>query len=251
MLKMRRSLALQVACLGLAVALVIFFIWSFSIVDIVARAQLQVMHWGAWTVIGYPFLFAVCSLLLLPGGVLSIGGGFLFGLWWGFVIVFIGNTLSAAVAFMLSRRFGRRWLAQHIAESRTLNVLEPAVEREGWKIIGLSQLHPLFPASLLNYFYGLTRIPFRTYIVWTSLGRAPGLFLYTYVGTLGHLGLNVARGKSHPRVVEYWTWGGAFVTTVLLFVVLMRLALHTIQNTAASSAELARERGSSDNAVSI
>jgi uncharacterized membrane protein YdjX (TVP38/TMEM64 family) len=249
MLKMRRSLALQVACLGLAIAVVIFFMWSFSIVDIVARAQLRVMDWGAWTVIGYPLLFAVCSLLLLPGGVLSVGSGFLFGLWWGFVIVFIGNTLAAAVAFMLSRHLGRPWLARHIAESRTFNVLEPAVEREGWKIIGLSQLHPLFPASLLNYFYGLTRIPFRTYIVWTSLGRAPGLFLYTYVGTLGQLGLSVARGESHPRVVEYWRWGGAFVTSVLLFVVLMRVAIHTIQNTTASSATLARERGHSHNTI--
>ena len=251
MLKVRRALYLQVACLGLAIALVIFFTSSFPIVDIIARAQLQVMHWGAWCAIGYPILFAVCSLLLLPGGVLSIGSGFLFGLWWGFVIVFIGNTLAAGVAFVLSRRLGRRWLARRIAQSRTLSVLEPAVEREGWKIIGLSQLHPLFPASLLNYFYGLTRIPFRIYIVWTSLGRAPGLFLYTYLGTLGQLGLNVARGKSHPRVLEYWTWGGAFVTTALLFVVLTRLALHTIQNTAASRAALARERERAHKAVSM
>jgi uncharacterized membrane protein YdjX (TVP38/TMEM64 family) len=241
MLKVQRSLYLQVACLGLAIALVIFFAWSFPILDIIAQAQLHVMHWGTWSAIGYPILFAACSLLLLPGGVLSIGSGFLFGLWWGFVIVLIGNILAAAVAFVLSRRFGRRWLAPRIAQSRTLNLLEPAVEREGWKIICLSQLHPLFPASLLNYFYGLTRIPFRIYIGWTTLGRAPGLFLYTYLGTLGQLGLNVARGKSHPRVVEYWTWGGAFVTTALLFVVLTRLALHAIQNSASSRAVVAPE----------
>src|ERR1043166_1668875 len=210
---MRRSFALQVACLGLAIALVIFFMWSFSIVDIVARAQLRVMDWGAWAVIGYPLLFAVCCLLLLPGGVLSIGSGFLFGLWWGFVIVLIGNTLAAAVAFMLSRRLGRRWLAPPILENRTMHMPETAVGREGWKIIGLSQLHPLFPASLLNYFYGLTKIRFCTYIVWTSVGRAPGLFLYTYLGTLGQLGFNIVRGKTHPRLMEYWMWGGLFVTT--------------------------------------
>src|SRR5205814_696286 len=219
------ALYLHLACLGLGTALVLFFTWSFPIVDLVARAQLQVMHWGAWSAIGYSILFALCNLLLLPGGVLSIGSGFFFGLWLGFVIVLLGNTLAAAVAFVLSQRLGRRWFAGRIAQSRTLNALEPALERQGWKIIALSQLHPLFPASLLNYFYGLTRIPFRTYIVWTSLGRAPGLFLYTYLGTLGQLGLNVARGKSNPRVVEYWTWGGAFVTTALLFLMLTRLAL--------------------------
>jgi uncharacterized membrane protein YdjX (TVP38/TMEM64 family) len=64
---------------------------------------------------------------------------------------------------------------------------------------------------------------------WTSVGRAPGIFLYVYLGTLGQLGLNLARGKSHPRLIEYWTWGGAFVTTALLFIVLTRIALREIQ----------------------
>jgi uncharacterized membrane protein YdjX (TVP38/TMEM64 family) len=108
--------------------------------------------------------------------------------------------------------------------------LEPAVEREGWKIIVLSQLHPLFPTSLINYFYGLTRIPFRTYMLWVSIGRTPGLFLYVYLGTLGQLGLNLVRGKSHPRIVEYWTWGGAFVVSALLLIVLSRIATRTVQN---------------------
>ena len=92
-----------------------------------------------------------------------------------------------------------------------MDALEPAVEREGWKIILLSQLHPLFPTSLLNYLYGLTTIRFRTCILWVAIGQAPGLFLYAYIGTLGQLGLNLMRGKSHPRMVEYWIWGGGLV----------------------------------------
>ena len=64
---------------------------------------------------------------------------------------------------------------------------------------------------------------------WTTVGRAPGLFLYTYLGTLGQLGLNLALGKTHPRVVEYWMWGGAFVVTALLFVLLTRVALNVVR----------------------
>jgi uncharacterized membrane protein YdjX (TVP38/TMEM64 family) len=93
----------------------------------------------------------------------------------------------------------------------------------------LSQLHPLFPTSLLNYLYGLTRIRFGTYMLWASIGRVPGLFLYVYVGTLGQLGLKLMRGRSQPRVIEYWTWGGAFVTTVLLMLILGRIAYRAIQ----------------------
>src|SRR6266566_4306352 len=144
-------------------------------------------------------------------------------------IVLLVNSISAGIAFALSRWLGKRWLSRKLSQSATLRLLEPAVEREGWKIIFLSQLHPLFPTSLLNYVYGLTRIPFRTYMLWTSIGRAPGLFLYAYLGTLGQLGLNLARGRSHPRLVEYWTWGGAFLTTALLFILLTRIALRTLQ----------------------
>jgi uncharacterized membrane protein YdjX (TVP38/TMEM64 family) len=150
--------------------------------------------------------------------------------------VLFGNTIAAAIAFALSRWVGRRWLSGKLSRSSTLRVLEPAVEREGWKIIFLSQLHPLFPTSLLNYVYGLTRIRFRTYMLWTSIGRAPGLFLYVYLGTLGQFGLNLARGRSHPRLVEYWTWGGAFLATALLFILLTRIALRAIQG----SQELSR-----------
>jgi uncharacterized membrane protein YdjX (TVP38/TMEM64 family) len=103
------------------------------------------------------------------------------------------------------------------------------VERDGWKIILLTQLHPLFPTSLINYFYGLTRIRFWTYMFWVSVGRAPGLFLYVYLGTLGQLGLNLARGKTHPRAVEYWTWGGAFVISALLLWVVSRIAVKAIK----------------------
>ena len=121
------------------------------------------------------------------------------------------------------------------------------MQRESWKIVLLSQLHPLFPTSLLNYFYGLTRIPFRTYMLWASLGRVPGLFLYAYVGTLGQLGLRIIRGKSQPRIVEYLTWGGAFLTTVLLLLVLGRIASRAVhaghENERPASSENQKNQG--------
>ena len=111
----------------------------------------------------------------------------------------------------------------------TLVALEPAIEKEGWKIILLSQLHPLFPTSLLNYLYGLTKIRFRTCMLWVAIGQAPGLFLYSYLGTLGQLGLNLARGKSHPRAIEYWVWLGGFASAAIILIILGRIALRLLQ----------------------
>src|SRR5205814_116396 len=123
----------------------------------------------------------------------------------------------------------KRWFRRRLSANPTLRALGPAVERESWKIILLSQLHPLFPTSVLNYFYGLTRIRFGSYMLWASIGRMPGLFFYAYIGTLGQLAVRIMRGKSYPRTVEYWIWGGSFITTVLLLVVLGRIARGAIQ----------------------
>jgi len=229
MSEVRRAIYWQLAMLVIAVALISVLSRFIPIVDFTEALQQRVMSLGIGSAICYPLLFALCNILLLPGGVLAVGGGFFFGLWWGFLIVFVGNVAATAVSFALSRWVATRWFRRKLSQGSALLALEPAVKREGWKIILLSQLHPLFPTSLLNYIYGLTRVRFGTYMLWASIGRIPGLFLYAYAGTLGQLGLRIARGRNYPRVIEYWIWGGAFVTTVLLLAILGRIAYRAIQ----------------------
>lgn len=229
MLKVSRAICWQVGALVTGVVLAIVLSRFVQIVSFVEASQQRVISWGAWGAVCYPLLFAACNILLLPGGILAVGGGFFFGLWWGLLIVLAGNLVATAISFALSRWIAKRWFRQKLLANPTLSALAPAVERESWKIILLSQLHPLFPTSLLNYFYGLTRIPFGSYMLWASIGRAPGLFLYVYVGTLGQFAVRIMRGKSYPRMIEYWIWGGAFVTTVLLLIVLGRIAHRAIQ----------------------
>jgi uncharacterized membrane protein YdjX (TVP38/TMEM64 family) len=229
MLDTRRAFYGQLATLVVVVGAVLVLSHFVGLVDVIGNAQERVMRWGDWSGICYPLLFALCNVLLLPGGILCVGSGFFFGLWWGFFIVLVGNSIGAAISFALSRWVGKRWFLRKLSHNPTLRALEAAVERDGWKIILLTQLHPLFPTSLINYFYGLTRIRFWTFMFWASVGRTPGLFLYVYLGTLGQLGLNLARGKTHPRAVEYWTWGGAFVISALLLLLVSRIAVRAIK----------------------
>src|SRR5256886_15369054 len=235
MLEARRAVYLQVATFVIVIVALLLLSRFFPVVDVVAALQRRVSGLGAWSAVCYPLLFAGCNILLLPGGILAVGAGFFFGLWWGFLIVFAGNVIATVVSFALSRSLARRWFRQKLSGNPTLRALGPAVERESWKIILLSQLHPLFPTSLLNYFYGLTRIQFGAYMLWASLGRIPGLFLYAYVGTLGQFAIRIMRGKSYPRMIDYWIWGGAFITTALLLVVLGGLAYRAIQTSQASA----------------
>lgn len=238
MRQVRRAMIIQLS--GLFCVSIALFIASrfFPVVDLLAAWQQQVMQLGAWSALCYPLLYACCNVLLLPAGVLSIGGGFFFGLWWGFAIILVGNVTGAAIAFCLSRTLGRRWLARQIRRNKTIDALEPAVEREGWKIILLSQLHPLFPTSLMNYLYGLTSVRFKTCMLWVAIGQAPGLFLYAYLGTLGQLGLRLVRGQTHPRAIEYVIWLGGFGSAAVILVLLGRIALRLLEE---AQREAARE----------
>jgi uncharacterized membrane protein YdjX (TVP38/TMEM64 family) len=244
MLDAQRAVYLQLATFIIVIASFLLLSHFFPIIDFVVALQRRVLGLGAWSAIFYPLLFAGCNVLLLPGGILCVGAGFFFGLWWGFFIVLLGNSIGAAISFAISRWLGGRWLQRQRATTPLLSVLEKAVERDARKIIFLTQLHPLFPTSLLNYLYGLTPIRFGPYMFWTTIGRAPGLFLYTYLGTLGQFGLNLALGKTHPRVMEYWMWGGAFVVTALLFVLLTRVALNVVRESHDLSAPVEEDTSS-------
>jgi uncharacterized membrane protein YdjX (TVP38/TMEM64 family) len=242
MSKVRRAFYIQIGGL-LAAAALFFCVSRFIPVAIwIAQIQQKVMQLGVWKAIWYPVLYAMCNVLLLPGGLLSVGGGFFFGLWWGFLIVFVGNVSGAAISFVLSRWIGRRWVRHTLLRYATLRALEPTVEREGWKIILLSQLHPLFPTSLLNYLYGLTTIRFRTCILWIAIGQAPGLFLYVYIGTLGQLGLKLLLGETHPKAVEYLLWSGGLAISVLILFLLGRVSLRLLQEAQERAAEVHPQR---------
>jgi uncharacterized membrane protein YdjX (TVP38/TMEM64 family) len=237
MSQIQRALLLQLCgILAVVVALAIGAHY-FPLTTYVLHAQQRIGAMQVWGGVLYPLLFAACNVLLLPGGVIAIGSGLFFGLWWGFAINLAGNCAGSAVAFVISRRLGRRWVERRFAQHRRWAALDAAIARDGWKIIFLSQIHPLFPTSLLNYLYGITRIRFGTCMLWVALGQAPGLFLYAYLGTLMQLGLRLLEGKTNPHPLEYVIWIGGLVLTIATTVALARIALRLLGEIEAAAAE--------------
>src|SRR5260370_39473805 len=104
MFEIRRAIYWQLAGLAIAVALVSTLLGFFPVVDFVEALQERVMRWGALGAICYPLLFAVCNILLLPGGVLAVGGGFFFWLLWGFSAPLAGHSIYAAISFAMTRK---------------------------------------------------------------------------------------------------------------------------------------------------
>src|SRR6186713_3257360 len=95
----RRAVNVRFAVGLTTIALVIVLSRFLAVVPLIIAVQQRVGQWGAWSAVCYPLLFAICNLLLLPGGILCVGSGFFFGLWWGFLLVLIGNVIAAAIAF--------------------------------------------------------------------------------------------------------------------------------------------------------
>src|SRR6266581_9325765 len=108
MLEARRAVYFQIAMFIIVIASLVLLSRFFPIVNFVVALQQGVISLGAWSAFCYPLLFAGCNILLLPGGILSVGAGFFFGLWWGFFIVLAGNIIGAAISFGLSRWLGGR-----------------------------------------------------------------------------------------------------------------------------------------------
>lgn len=197
----------------------------FPVLDYVTQAQRKITELEIWGALLYPLLFAGCNVLLLPGGVLAIGAGLFFGLWWGALLNILGSTLGALVAVSAARRWGRGWVQKRLHPNGKWSRLDAAVAREGKKIIFLSQVHPLFPTSLLNYLYGLTRVPIRTCVLWIALGQAPGLFLYAYLGRFAQSGLRAWRGESGLGPWDWALWLAGLVAMIWITVLLARTAL--------------------------
>jgi uncharacterized membrane protein YdjX (TVP38/TMEM64 family) len=223
--KIKRALYFQLAGLVLAVGVIVWLNRHWPVGEIVGQLQRQVAARGVGGAALYPLLYAACNVLLLPGGVLAMGSGLFFGLWWGFALNLLGNVLGAAGAFFISRQLGRGWIARRFLQHPKWAALDEAIARDGWKIILLSQLPPLSPVSLLNYLYGITRIRPGTALLWVAIGQTPSMFLYAYLGTTAQHGLSIWRGLAHPSTLQYAIWIGGLLLTLAVTVALGRIAL--------------------------
>ncbi len=177
-----RTAFLRIAfALGLAAA-VVWAVFNREAFDIAAiEGWLQGI--GFWAPVVFVLLWILWALLFLPGAVLGLAGGALFGPVWGALWTLTGATLGASLAFLAARFVASDWVAAR-AGGR-LKLLLEGVEAEGWRFVALTRLVPLFPFNLLNYALGLTGIRFPVYVLTTLVCMAPGTVAYTYLGYVG------------------------------------------------------------------
>src|SRR6266536_804730 len=151
-------------------------------------------------------VYAVATVLLAPGAILTIGAGFAFGLWKGFLAVSAGSTLGAALAFLVARFIARDKVEAIAKRNEKFRNIDNAIGKQGAKLVFLIRLSPVIPFNLSNFFYGLTGVKFWPYVLASWLGMMPGTFLYVYIGTAGKTAISAASsGEAIKHSWQYWT----------------------------------------------
>jgi len=166
--------------------------------------------------------YALATVLLAPGSILTIGAGFAFGLWKGFLAVSVGSTLGAALAFLVARFIARDKIEAIAQRNEKFRNIDEAIGKQGVKLIFLLRLSPVIPFNLSNYLYGLSAVKFWPYVLASWIGMIPGTFLYVYIGTAGKAAVAAAAGGAAVKHGwQYWTFlviGFAATVTVTIWV---------------------------------
>src|SRR5713101_9125682 len=139
---------------------------------------------GALAPVAFIAIYIAACVLFLPGSILTIGAGVIFGVVRGSIYVSIAATLGATAAFVVGRYFVRDWIARKLEGNAKFKAIDEAVGREGGKIVLLTRLSPIFPFNLLNYAFGVTKVRLRSYFFASAIGMIPGTIMYVYIGSV-------------------------------------------------------------------
>jgi len=182
---------------------------------------------GAIGPVVYALAYVALTVLLFPASLVTVGAGTLFGLKIGLVVVLIGANLGALCSFLLARTFLRRRVTHWTESNPKFRFLDEAIGRQGFKMVLLCRLSPIFPFILLNYFLGLTAVRVVAYVLANLLGMLPAMFLLVYIGATARDAL-----EAQPAAADFYQQALKFIglaATVVIVVVVTRMARRALR----------------------
>jgi len=184
---------------------------------------------GSVGAIAFIALYIIATVAFLPGSIITLGAGVVFGVVLGSLYVFIGATLGATAAFLVGRYLARGWVSKKIAGNDKFKAIDEAVGKEGFKIVLLTRLSPIFPFNLLNYAFGVTGVSLKDYFL-GSVGMIPGTIMYVYIGSLaGSLARIGTEGQATNPTVQWAIRIIGLIATVVVTVYVTRIARKALE----------------------
>lgn len=196
--------------------------------EIVPLAIDRVRRLGALAPLGFLLLYALGPTFWVPGSLLTLAAGALFGLVWGTVYALVGATSGATLAFLVSRHLARSAVESRLGEAAWFPAVDEAIAREGAKIVFLLRLTPMVPFTPLNYMLGLTGVRLRDFVVASAAGMVPGTLLYAFTG---HAAGEVAAALT-GKPQGWWNYallGLGLAATIVVTMVITRTARRALR----------------------
>lgn len=182
--------------------------------------------WVGW--LWFIVIYTLTCVFFLPGSVLTVGAGAIYGFWGGTLLVSISNLVGAVVNFLTSRYLIRGWLQRRLASKRKYQALDHAIAEDGWTIILLSRVSPILPHSVVSYACGLTRISLTKYAIASWIGFIPISAAYSYAGAFLGKFARAKAGMQHGG--ESWIFYGlGLLVTIVVTVWSTRFAARALR----------------------
>jgi uncharacterized membrane protein YdjX (TVP38/TMEM64 family) len=217
---------------ALAVALVVF---GRSAGEYLPGFAAWVEGLGWWAPTAFIAAYALATVAFVPGSLLTLAAGAIFGVLEGTAIVFVAASLGAVCAFGVSRHLARAAIERRLAGNERFDAVARAVAHDGRKIMLLLRLSPFFPFVLLNYALGLTRVRFGDYVI-ACFGMLPGTLLYVYYGALAGEVATLAGGATAEKGAGYYAvLGIGLVATIAVTTVVTRTARRALDEATRST----------------
>ncbi|MBF2073692.1 MAG: TVP38/TMEM64 family protein [Synechococcales cyanobacterium C42_A2020_086] len=195
-----------------------------------------IQNLGPVGVIAFIGLYSLATVAFLPGSLLTLGAGVIFGLLPGTLYALIGATLGATLAFLVGRYGARDWVAQKVAENPKFQAIDDAVRQSGFQIVLLTRLSPIFPFNLLNYAYGITGVSLRDYVL-GCLGMIPGTLLYVYLGVLAGDLTQLGAAQSPPTSIQWAIRIVGFLATLAVTILITQIARRALASASVADGE--------------
>lgn len=221
--------------LGLAIGVAILY-QHLNLQTLLQNALLWVKNLGSVGIVAFVVIYNLATVLFIPGSLLTLGGGALYGVFWGSIYVVIAATLGATIAFLIGRYYARSWVAKQLQGHPKFQAIDQAVAKEGLKIVLLTRLSPMFPFNLLNYAFGITCVSLKDYII-GSIGMIPGSMMYVYLGSLvGDIALleMPQEMNSQAQTVQWLIKIVGFLATIAVSLYITRIAKKAFNQTVVS-----------------
>lgn len=230
---MNTKTVFRIGIATLLVAAIVAALWLLPVKDYLAGLLQSIETVGPWGPVLLAGAYIVACVLFVPGSILTLGAGFLFGVVYGTVAVSVGSVLGATAAFLVGRTLLRSSIEKRIAAYPRFQAIDRAVGQQGFKIVLLTRLSPLFPFNLLNYAFGLTNVRLWQYVLASWIGMLPGTVMFVYLGSALKSLAEVAAGAPEGGAPQTVFFIVGLVMTIVATVVITRVARRALNEAVA------------------